>query len=132
MQSWKNTTSLKWELTQAKQQLEKLYTSSEKIDEHIFHQRPSYEKIGHGYLLGEKSAKKDEVRIQPYSITKIPKDKFKWFDEVEKIELIENFDELRTAKQVEEPKQDDSSKEVRHEFKGRCFICNKFGHMKRD
>lgn len=44
---------VKGELTQTKQWLEKLYTSFEKIDEHIFHQKPSYEKIGLGYLLRE-------------------------------------------------------------------------------
>ena len=46
--------------------------------------------------------------------------------------MTKKFDELRTTKKVEEPKQDDSSKEVRHEFKGRFFICNEVGHMKRD
>ena len=37
---------MKGELTQAKQQLEKIYTSFDKIDEKIFHQRPSYDKKG--------------------------------------------------------------------------------------
>ena len=98
----------------------------------MFHQRPSYDKIGLGYLLGEKSTKKYEIRIEADSIAKIPKEEFKWSDEVEKIELTKKFDEPRTIEQVEEPKQDDSSKEVRHEFRGRCFICNEVGHMKRD
>ena len=76
---------------QEKQQLEKLYKSSEKIDEQIFHQRPSYDKTSLGYLLGEKLAKKDEIRIEPDLITKIPKEKFKWFDEVERIKLEKKF-----------------------------------------
>lgn len=80
----------------------------------------------------EKSKKKDEIRIEPDSIEKIPKERFKRSDEVEKIELIKKFDELRIIEKIEEPKKDDSSKEVRHEFKGRCFTCNKVGHMKRD
>ena len=35
-------------------------------------------------------------------------------------------DEPKKRKKVE------SSKEARHEFRGRCFICNEVGHMKRD
>ena len=111
---------MKEELTQTKQQIEKLYTSSKKIDEHIFYQRPSYDKRSLGYLLGEKLAKKYENRIEPNPIIEIPKEKFKWFDEVEIIKLIEKFDEPRTTKKVEEPKKDDLSKEVRHEF--RCIF----------
>ena len=66
---------VKGEMTQAKQQLEKLYSSSEKIDEQIFHQRPHYDKIGLGYLIGEKSAKKVEIRKEPDSIVETPKEK---------------------------------------------------------
>ena len=46
------------ELTQAKQQLEKLYTSSKKTNEHIFHQRDSYDLTCLRYLIEEKSEKK--------------------------------------------------------------------------
>ena len=45
--------------------------------------------------------------------------------------MIGKFNEPRTTEQVEEPKQDDLSKEVRHEFRGRCYICNEVGHMKK-
>lgn len=40
--------------------------------------------------------------------------------------------EPKKIEQVNKPKQYEPSKEVKHELKGRCFICNKFGHMKRD
>lgn len=57
---------VKGELTQWKQQFERLYSSSEKIDEHISIQRPSYDKNGCGYLMGKKSAKKYEARREPH------------------------------------------------------------------
>ena len=47
----KYNTIVKGELTQTKQQLEKLYTSNDKIDEKMFVQRPTYDKTGLGYLL---------------------------------------------------------------------------------
>lgn len=53
---------MKGELTQAKKQLEKIYSNNEKIDEQLFYHRSSYNKIGLGYLIGEKLAKKIEVR----------------------------------------------------------------------
>ena len=53
---------MKGELTRAKKKLEKLYSSSEKIDEHLFYNISSYDKTGLGYLIGEKYAKKDEDR----------------------------------------------------------------------
>ena len=46
--------------------------------------------------------------------------------------MSKKFDEPKAIEKVYQPKKDDSPKEVRHEFKGRCFICNEFGHMKRD
>ena len=33
---------------------------------------------------------------------------------------------------MDEPRQVESSKETRHEFRGKCFSCNEIGHMKRD
>ena len=48
---------MKGELTQKKQQLEKLYTSSDKIEEHIFVQRPSYDKTRLGLFLGQYAKK---------------------------------------------------------------------------
>ena len=64
---------VKGELTQTKQQLEKLYSTSEKIDEHTFLQRPSYDKIGLGYLIGEKLAKNVEIRKEPNLVVESPK-----------------------------------------------------------
>ena len=46
--------------------------------------------------------------------------------------MIDKFGEPRTIEQVEEPKQDDLSKEVRHEFRGRWYICNEVRNMKKD
>ena len=43
---------VKGELMQTKQQLEKLYTSSEKIEEQLSIQRPSYDKTGLGFFFG--------------------------------------------------------------------------------
>ena len=40
-------------------------------------------------------------------------------------------DEPKKIEQVDKPKQDEPPKEVRHEFRGRCFICNEVVHMKR-
>ena len=48
----KYNTIMKGELVQTKQQLEKLYTNSEKIEEHMSIQRPSYDKIELGFFLG--------------------------------------------------------------------------------
>ena len=48
----KYNTIVKGKLIQTKQKLEKLYTRSEKIKEQISIQRPSYDKIGLGYLVG--------------------------------------------------------------------------------
>ena len=41
--------------------------------------------------------KKDEIRIEPYSIAEIPKENFKWSDEIEKTELTKKFDEIKTT-----------------------------------
>ena len=41
-------------------------------------------------------------------------------------------DEPKKIEEANEPKKFESSKEVRHEFKVRCFIWNEVGHIKRD
>ena len=33
---------------------------------------------------------------------------------------------------LDEPKQVESPKETKYEFRGKCFSCNEIGHMKRD
>ena len=43
---------------QTKQQLEKLFTSSEKIEEQLSIQRPSYDKTGLGFFFGQSTKKK--------------------------------------------------------------------------
>ena len=45
---------------QTKQQLEKLYTSSEKIKEQLSVQRPSYDKTRLGFFLGQSTKKSVE------------------------------------------------------------------------
>ena len=62
----KYNTIVKGELVQTKQQLEKLYTRSDKIEEQICVQRPSYDKTGLGFFLGQsakKSVERKEIRI---------------------------------------------------------------------
>ena len=48
----KYNTIVKGELVQIKQRLEKLYTNSDKIEEQICAQRPSYDKTRLGFILG--------------------------------------------------------------------------------
>ena len=52
--------------------------------------------------------------------------------EIELFDLSIKFDEHKKIGQVDKPKQDEPPKEVRHKLRGRCFICNETGHMKRD
>lgn len=65
---------MKGELTQAKQ-LEKLYSSSENIDEQLFYQISSYDKKGLGYLIGEKPTKKTETRKELDLVVENPETK---------------------------------------------------------
>ena len=60
----KYNTIVKGELVQTKHQLEKLYTSSENIDEQISVQRPNYDKNGLIFFLGQ-SANKSIERKEP-------------------------------------------------------------------
>ena len=69
--------------------------------------------------------KSDLSKVESRTSTKVWK-------EVELIDLSEKNDEPRKIEQVDKPKQDEPPKEVRCEFRGRCFIRNKVGHMKRD
>ena len=115
---------MKGELTQAKQQLEKIYSSSDKIDQLMLHQRPSYDKIGLRYLIGEKSAKKVEIRIEWDLVIESPKElnlskvesrtSTKVSKEVELIDLSAKHDEPKKIEQVDKPKKDEPPKEVRH------------------
>ena len=57
----KYNTIVKGELTQCKQKLEKLYSSKENLDDSMSIQRPTYDKIGLGYLFNM-FAKKLETR----------------------------------------------------------------------
>ena len=61
---------VKGELTQCKQQLKKLYSSREKLDDSMSIQRPTYDKTGLGYLINM-SAKKPKIRSYPKEKRKI-------------------------------------------------------------
>lgn len=133
---------VKGELTQARQQLKKIYSSSEKIDEQLSYQRPSYDKTGLGYLIGEKSAKKVEIKKEPDPVVESPKESnlskiessitIEVSKEIELVDLSMKHDEPKKTEQVDKAKKDEPPKEVRHELRGRCFICNEVGHIKRD
>lgn len=127
---------MKGEFTQVKQQIEKIYSSSEKIDEQIFHRRPSYDKIGLGYLIGEKSTKKVEIKKELDLVVESPQesDQSKTKLEVSKevVDLSIKHDDPKEIEKGDKPKKDEPSKEVKYEFRGRCFICNEVSHMKRD
>ena len=51
-------------MLQTKQKIEKLYTNSEKIEEQLFVQRPSYDKTRLGFFFGQ-SAKKTVEKNEP-------------------------------------------------------------------
>ena len=54
---------------QTKHQLEKLYTGSEKIEEQISIQRPSYDKTRLGFFLGQSTMKSDvRKELDPKSL----------------------------------------------------------------
>ena len=123
----KYNTILKGELTQCKQQLEKLYSSRENIDDSISMQRPTYDKIGIVYIFNM-SAKKLEIRSDP-------KEKGKSDDKIESSQSSDKPKEFGQDKEVEildEPKQVESPKETSYEFRGKFFSCNEIGHMKRN
>lgn len=111
----KYNTIVKGELTQAKQQLEKLYSNSEKIDDKIFYQRPSYDKTGFRYFIGEKSDKKVEIRKEPDLIVESPKESdlskiessttTKVSKVIERVDLSMRYDESKKIEQVDEPKK---------------------------
>ena len=90
-------------------------------------QRPSYDKIGLGYLINMPT-KKPKIRSDL-------KEKDKSDDKIESSESSDKPKEIEQNKEVEildEPKQVEYPKEARYEFRGKCFSCNEIGHMKRD
>ena len=54
-------------------------------------------------------------KIESRTTTKVSK-------EIELFDLSMKHDEPKKIEKVNEPKQVESSKEVKHEFRGRCFI----------
>ena len=90
-------------------------------------QRPSYDKTGLGYLINT-SAKKPEItsdlKEKDKSNDKI--ESTQSFEKPKEVEQNKEFEILNKAKQVETPK------ETRYEFRGKFFLSNRIGHMKRD
>ena len=106
---------MKGELTQTKQQLEKLYSSSEKIDEKMFVQRPTYDKNRLGYLLSQSTKKPNEIKEPNPKPLEANRD----LNKIESSKSIDapNIDEhVNHSRCTKEPKQVVSPKEVRHEF----------------
>ena len=107
----KYNTIVQGELIKTKQQLEKLDTSSDKIEEKILVQRPSYDKTGLGFFLRQ-CAKNFVERKEP-SIAKVEKDlrkiksliKLKHIKKKEKSFMVDalhvmKLDTLRMVKQA--------------------------------
>ena len=115
-----------------------LYSSSNKIDEHLSYQRPSYDKIGLGYLIGEKSIKKAKTEKEPDLVVGSSKEtdqsSIKSSRTIDKVKEIDLLDLSKSHEEIGEAKKDDkeSFKETRYVFRGKCYSCNEVGHMKRD
>lgn len=129
-QLMKYSAIVKGELTQSKEQLEKLYSARERLDEHISIQKPTYDKTGIGYLCNM-SAKKLETDLTNLE------EKEKSNDKIESNQSLDEYKEAvdeqsKEAEKLYDPKQDDPPKETRYVFRGKGFSCNEFGHMKRD
>ena len=121
----KYNTIVKGELTQSKVQYEKLYSRKENLDESMSIQRPTYDKIGIGYLFN--------ISMKKLKSGSYLKEKDKFDDNIESRKSSDKPKEVGQDKEIEkldEPKQVESPKETRYEFRGKCFSCNKISHMK--
>ena len=90
-------------------------------------QRPSSKKTSLGYLINM-FVKKPDIRSDP-------KEKEKYEHKIELSQYSKKPKEVEKNKEVEildEPKHVETPKETRYEFRGKCFLCNKIGHIKRD
>ena len=90
-------------------------------------QRPSYDKTSLGFLINM-STKKLEIRSDV-------KEKDKSNDNIESSQSTEKpkeIDQINEVEILDEPKQVETTKTTRYEFRGKCFLCNAIGHMKRD
>ena len=91
----KYNTIVKGELTQCKQQLEKLYSRRERLDDSMSIHRPTYDKTSLGYLINM-STKKPKIRldlkekdksddnIEPNQSSKKPKE----FEKINEVEIL--------------------------------------------
>ena len=69
--------------------------------------------------------KKPEIRLDP-------KEKDKSDDKIESSQSSKEVGQGKEVEILDEPKQVESPKETRYEFRGKFFLCNKIGHMKID
>ena len=97
---------MKGELVRTKQQVEKLYTSSEKIKEQISVQRPSYDKTGLGFFLGQ-STKKSIERKEPDTL-EVKKDLRKIDDTSKDKENVTHSEKAKESNQDEVNKRKES------------------------
>ena len=95
---------VKGELTQSKQQLEKLYTNSDKIYEQISYGKPIYDKIGLGYSIFSEGKKSNLEDMKDPTI-----DKTESSIEVEDLSKIEET-EPKTKKESESKQEDETLK----------------------
>ena len=73
------------------------------------------------------SSKKPKTRLDP-------KEKENFDDTIESSQCSNKPKEVGQDKEVEildEPKQVESPKETKYEFRAKCFSCNEIGHMKK-
>lgn len=103
----KYNTIVKGELPQAKQHIENLYYRSEKINEQLFYHRPSYDKTGLGYFIGEKSAKKSIARKELDLVVETPKPKK---NDLHDIELSKPKEVPKEVEQASQPGKIDEHK----------------------
>lgn len=91
-------------------------------------QSPTYDKNGIGYLFNIFAKKPESGRSNP-------REKDKYDDKIKSSQSSVKSKEVgpeKETKKLDEPKQVESPKKTRYEFRGKCFSCNEIGHMKRN
>lgn len=96
-----------------------MYLISEKHDEYIMAQRPSYDKTNIGYFEGE-SSKKYEVIKEPDLVNQKHE------------QQKHDMNKVESNQSDDEPKQFGPPKVVKWEFTLKFYACNEIGHLKKD
>ena len=109
---------------QTKQQLKKLYTNSEKLEEQLFVQRPSYDKTGLGFFFGQ-PAKKIVDRNEP-NTSKEKEDLNKTNDASKDKENVAQTKKAKESDQDKENRKDshawcDELEHIEGEYTGKSF-----------